>query len=204
MIRKNDLTDETLDALWEVFGWSMNVLLSGILPERDWSGNDVPSGGRYVAEGWRGSLIQIRGDWEEFLCSAFGFPYRNAAGNMCWMCSASNAVGRLLWTAVGDSAGWRATRRTHAACVAELLAQRRPVNPLFSVVIGLLLSCVMVDVLHCMDLGITAHVVANVFMRCIKKRALGPLHTWRTVNDSTTRSALGLDRKERSPNSKER
>ena len=36
MIRKNDLTDETLDALWEVFGWSMNVLLSGILPERDW------------------------------------------------------------------------------------------------------------------------------------------------------------------------
>ena len=27
VIRKNDLTDETLDALWEVFGWSMNVLL---------------------------------------------------------------------------------------------------------------------------------------------------------------------------------
>ena len=92
MIRKNDLTDETLDALWEVFGWSMNVLLSGILPERDWSGNEVPSGGRHVAEGWRGSLIQIRGDWE-FLCSVFRFPYWNAAGNMCWMCSATNAVG---------------------------------------------------------------------------------------------------------------
>ena len=74
VIRKNDLTEETLDALWEVFGWSMNVLLSGILPERDWSGNDVPSGGGYVAEGWRGSLVQIRGDWEEFLCSVFRFP----------------------------------------------------------------------------------------------------------------------------------
>ena len=44
--------DRTLDALWEVFGWSMIVLLSGILPERDWSGNEVPGGGRFVA-GWR-------------------------------------------------------------------------------------------------------------------------------------------------------
>ena len=111
VIRKNDLTDETLDALWEVFGWSMNVLLSRILPERDWGGNEVPGGGRYVAEGWRGSLIQIRGDWE-FLCSVFRFPYWNAAGNMCWMCSATNEVGRLLWTAVGDRAGWRATKLT--------------------------------------------------------------------------------------------
>ena len=124
-----------------------------------------------MAEGWRGSLIQIRGDWE-FLCSVFRFPCCNAAGNMCWMCSAAN-TGRLFWTAVGDSAGLRATRRTLAAYVAELLAQRRPVPPLFSVVIGVLLSCVMVDVLHCMDLGITAHVVANIFMRRIKKRAWG-------------------------------
>ena len=46
VIRKNDLTDATLDALWKVFGWSMNVLLSGILPDRDWSGNEVPSGGK--------------------------------------------------------------------------------------------------------------------------------------------------------------
>ena len=104
-----------------------------------------------MAERWRGSLIQIRGDWE-FLCSVFRFPCCNAAGNMCWMCSAAN-TGRLFWTAVGDSAGLRATRRTHAPYVAELLAQRRPVPPLFSVVIGVLLSCVMVDVLHCMDLG---------------------------------------------------
>ena len=41
----------------------------------------------------------------------------------------------------------------HQAYVAELLAQRRHWPPLFSVVIGLLLSCVMVDVLHCMDHG---------------------------------------------------
>ena len=78
----------------------MKVSLSGILPELHWSSNEVPGGGRYVAEGWRGSLIQLR-------------------GNICWTCSASNAVGRLLWTAVGDSAGWRAIRRTHAAHAAQ-------------------------------------------------------------------------------------
>ena len=128
VIRKNDLTDAMLDALWKVFGWSMNVWLLGILQHRDWICNEVSSGGRYVAEGWRGSLIQICGDWW-FLCSVFRFPFWNAAGNMCWMCSGSNAVGRLLWTAVGESAGWRATKRTHAAHVAELLAQRRPVPP---------------------------------------------------------------------------
>ena len=75
----------------------MNVLL-GILPGRDWSGNEVPGGERYVAEGWRESLIQLRGDWE-FLCAVFRFPYWNAAGNLCWMCSATNAVCCLLWTA---------------------------------------------------------------------------------------------------------
>ena len=66
VIRKSDLTDETLDALWEVFGWSINVLL--------WERCQVE--GRYVAEGWRGSLIQIRGDWD-FLCSVFRFPERS-------------------------------------------------------------------------------------------------------------------------------
>ena len=167
----------------------MNVLLSGILTDWDWSGTRSAKW-RALCEGERGNLIQIRGDW--FLCSVFRFPYWNAAGNMCWMCSAANRVGRLLWTAVGDSAAWRATRRTHAAYVAELLAQRRPAPLLFSVVIGLLLSCVMVDVLHCTDLGITAHVGRRE-----------PQHMKRTVNDSTTRSALGTDRKERNPNSKE-
>ena len=80
--------------LWEVFGWLMNVLLSGILPDRHWSGNEVSSGRRYVAEGWRGGLMQIRGDWE-FLCSVFRFACWNAAGNMSWMCNAANTSGLL-------------------------------------------------------------------------------------------------------------
>ena len=81
--------------------------------------------------------------------------------------------------------GGLACHQADAAYVAELLAQRRPVPPLFSVVIGLLLSCVMVDVLHCMDLGITAHVVANVFMRCIKKTERREVQTPRKADAGT-------------------
>ena len=90
---------------------------------------------------------------------------------------------QLLATVRGPPGGrtqltWPSSSRSEGQC-----------PPLFRVVMGLLLSCVMVDVLHCMDLGITAHVE--------------PPHARRTVNESTTRSALGTDRKERSPNSKE-
>ena len=201
VIRKNDLTDATLDALWKVFGWSTNVLLSGILPDRDWSGNEVSSGGRYVAEGWRGSLIQIRGDWE-FLCSVFRFPYWNAASNMCWMCSASNAVGRLLWTAVGESAFWRATKRTHAAHVAELLAQRRPV-PRCSA--WSWVCCRASWSTRCITWTWGSRRTSWLMSSCDASRSGRgePQHMRRTVNDSTTRPALGTDRKGRSPNSKE-
>ena len=51
---------------------------------------EVPSGGRHVAEGWRGSLIQIRGEWE-FLCSVLRFPYWNAG-----VCNAVNTGGSPL------------------------------------------------------------------------------------------------------------
>ena len=169
----------------------MNVLLSGILPERDWSGNDVPGGGGYVAERWRGSLIQR---------SSCALSSDSRTGTQLAMCAGSAvrrtqsvSSGQLLATVrVGVPQGGRT----------QLTWPSSSRSPLFSGVIGLLLSCVMFDVLHCMNLGITAHVVAIVFMRCIQKRAWAQ-HTRRTVNDSTTRSALGTDRKERCPNSKE-
>ena len=146
----------------------MNVLL-GILPGRDWSGNEVPGGERYVAEAWRESLIQLRGDWE-FLCAVFRFPYWNAAGNLCWMCSATNAVCCLLWTA-----GHR--------CAAVVRHGRHVA-------------------LH----GLGGSRRASWLMSSCDASRSGrgePLHTRRTVNDSTTRSPLGTDRKERCPNSKE-
>ena len=190
MIRKSDLTDETLDALWEVFGWSINVLL--------WERCQVD------CAMWLRVARKLDPDpWRlGFLVLCLQIPGTQLA--ICAGCAVRRtqsvvSSGRLLTTVrVGVPPGGM-----HAAYVAELFAQGRPVPALFSVVIGLLLSCVMVDALYCMDLGITAHVEANVFMRCIKKRAWrAKLHTRRTVNDSTTRSALGSDRKERSPNSK--
>ena len=44
---------------------------------------------------------------------------------------------------------------------------------LFLLVIGLSLSCLMVGVLHCVDLGVTAHIVGNIFAFCIKNHVFG-------------------------------
>ena len=101
---------ETFPALLELFSWSMNVLLSGVTPEAEWSGKPLASGGRYIAEGWRGALCQIRGDWQ-FFCELFGFPTWNSAVSMCWMCGASSTIEGLLWTDFSEAAGWRAVRK---------------------------------------------------------------------------------------------
>ena len=90
---------------------------------------------------------------------------------MCWIVqcverSRSSPSGRLLTTVrVGVHQADARSLRGRALRAGKASACS------FSVVIGLLLSCVMVDALYCMDLGITAHRRSHVFMRCIKKRA---------------------------------
>ena len=34
-IRKSDYSQESLDAIWRIFGWSMNLLLDGLTPHFD-------------------------------------------------------------------------------------------------------------------------------------------------------------------------
>ena len=38
VIRKSDMTDGTLDAIFRFFAWSVNALLEGLTPDRDWKG----------------------------------------------------------------------------------------------------------------------------------------------------------------------
>ena len=172
IVRKTDLTPETLDTLWTVFAWSMNALLTGVAPEEDWDGRALASGGEYIAGGFRGALVQVRGDWE-FNCQIFKFPYWHESSMMCWQCRASNTILELLWSDAGPAAGWRRTRWSHAEYVEHLRARSQKVPILLSLVIGLTLSCVMVDVLHTIDLGLAAHDIGNVFWRCVTLKVFG-------------------------------
>ena len=172
LVRKSDLGPDTLDVLWRVFAWSMNALLTGIRPELDWANNPLPDANEYIAGGYRGALVQVRGDWE-FYCSVFRFPYWHESTRMCWLCRASNVVGDLLWTNMAADARWRATRWTHRTFCEDLRGSGQPVPVLLAMVIGLTLGCVMIDVLHTVDLGLGAHVVGNIFWRCVTLRVWG-------------------------------
>ena len=44
---------------------------------------------------------------------------------------------------------------------------------LFLLVAGLSLGCLMVDVMHAVDLGVTAHIVGNIFAFCVRKHVFG-------------------------------
>ena len=77
-IRKTDLAPGTLDAIFEILGWSFNVMATGVCPEKDWLGRAQPHRSHYLAQGYRGVRCQVRGDLE-FVASIFAFPKWNEA-----------------------------------------------------------------------------------------------------------------------------
>ena len=110
IIKKSELVPGTLDKMMEILAWSFNVALTGLTPVVSFDGEELGNPA-YLAGRWKGSLIQVRGDWE-FYCTLFRFPAWNAAEEMCWLCRAS-ARGDLKFSACGSNAAWRATRRNH-------------------------------------------------------------------------------------------
>ena len=172
VVKKSDVIPETLPALLKLFSWSANALLTGISPELDEDGQPCPGGGKYLADGWRGALCQIRGDWQ-FYVELFGFPAWNSSVSMCWLCCASSTIPELSWSDFSDGAAWKATRKTHESFQAERAAEGKPMPVLLSDVVGLRLENIMVDVLHCVDQGVGSHVIGNIFWELAKERAWG-------------------------------
>ena len=183
-IKKSDMVAGTEEAMFEVLSWSFNALLSGIWPATDWAGRPCTHGnpGKYlVAGGLRGCLTQVRGDWE-FYCSVFQLPKWSEAANMCFLCGASSN-GPLAFANCSREAPWRATRKTHESYSAALAASGKQLPILLRNIHGLRLECIMIDVLHTVDLGFTAHVVGNVFNECLINRVFGG----RNIRDNLAR-----------------
>lgn len=172
VIRKTEMVDGTLDAIWKVFAWSMNTLLTGKTPCTDYLGRAIPGGEQNLAGGWQATLCQCRGDWE-FYWQVFSFPRWNENKAMCFMCKASAVHDEWKWTACGDDAGWRNTRWTHETYLDHLRANNLIVPLLFILVIGFRLECVMIDVLHTVDLGTASHIIGNIMWECVVRKTLG-------------------------------
>ena len=96
VVRDTDLAAGTIDAIFLIFAWSVNTLLSGQSPTSDFQVPE-PNGGKPLADGWRGALVQVRGDWA-FIVKVFQLPAWNTAERMCWICKRSNINRALAWT----------------------------------------------------------------------------------------------------------
>ena len=171
VIRKTDMNTETMNAIMRVFAWSVNSLLGGRTPSRDCGGRKIRGKQVAIAGGWKAAFCQVRGDWQ-FYTELFQFPAWNAAVRMCWLCKASSTIRRLAWTDSRPEAGWRRTRFTHESYLAHLAEIGQTVPVLFELAVGLRQSCVMVDTLHTVDLGVAAHIIGNVFVILAIHRAV--------------------------------
>ena len=132
----------------------------------------IPGGDAYIANGFRAALAQVRGDGQ-FVCELFDFPKWNEALQMCWLCCASGVAGALCFTNCDQYAPWRDTRRTDESFRAERAAAGQALPMLMLACIGFRLSCITIDVLHTVDLGVTAHVIANIFWELVRAHAWG-------------------------------
>ena len=168
-VRKSDLLADgsTLEAIFHVLAWSFNCLLTGQTPHQDPDGLPLEGGGKALAGLWRGACIQIRGDWQ-FYCQAFGFPLWNTDSRMCWLCRASNIHKELLWTNFNANAPWRQTLWTHESYMADVESKGELPPNVFGIC-GLRLECIMVDVLHAVDLGIASQIIGNVLYEILPR-----------------------------------
>lgn len=182
VIKKSDFVADTLDSIWRIFAWSINLLALGENPGKNYVNRNVLCNDPSLADGWRGIFCQIRGDWQ-FFQEAFYFPHWNNGARMCWMCLASANIANLLFTNSNSDAGWRDTVFTHEAYLDYQHAAGLAIPVLLSLVVGLRLDCFMVDTLHAVDLGVCAHVLGNVFwVLAITRRVFGG----RTQADAVT------------------
>ena len=121
---------------------------------------------------------------------------------MCWMCKASNTTPQFWWTNAELRASWKALRTTESY-VADCAAEGIPICPVTPKIRGLGLGAFTIDVLHCVDLGVTAHILGNALWACMQ---LGPwgatqaeqlaslqsdIHKW--VNDAKSKASLRGD-----------
>ena len=100
----------------------------------------------------------------------FSFP--SWCGNwICWLCQAS----KDNYKDFRSSAFWKKNRLTPVAFFAKLRAQGLDPSPLFSA-IGFTLLMVMIDVLHCMDLGCSQDILGNIFWEAMPVVCSGRSH----------------------------
>jgi hypothetical protein len=156
----------TWQAIFQVMFWSLKMLFVGVvssfLPDGTlWDlatqqTRSLRSGAKLCCHAL---LLQCRGDWP-FLRTLFYFPAWNSE-RICWRCKATQ-TGPCSYKHTGQQAEWRSNRLTHKMFLATLRLAEVLLNPLLQLP-AFTLSCVVLDWLHVVDLGVGADVLGNLF-----------------------------------------
>jgi len=159
----------TLDPIVAVFAWSMKMSALGKWPRRRHDGEPWLHSDRH-RRSIRGNffvrpvLLQARGDWSWYK-ELFGFPSW-ASSAICWKCRATKR-GKRTFTNHSQDAPWRRKRMTSI----EFFQQQTDANvrpsPLF-LCPYFELWMVIIDALHCMDLGVSQDCLGNLFYEAQK------------------------------------
>lgn len=156
----------TLHGFWEIVAWSLRFLALGVMPKcrhdqspfQELDQRRAALGG--AALGQRAIMFQVKGDWE-YLASKLGLPSW-AEASICWWCAARKASFATM-----TAEGIHALRRpSHKFFADARLAGQSPC-PLFSAP-GVSTQSVVVDWMHCVDLGVGQDLVGGAFWSILK------------------------------------
>ena len=153
-----DAESDTMTQVWRVITWSLNVLLSGVWPSRDWrkrplTGWRFDKAGQRLAGDYSFAMFQVAGDLD-YVCNYLRLQHFGNAINPCFRCFADRD--RCPFTDLRPTAAWRDRLKdlTHWFFTEKHL--------LFNSGLGLNVFHVAMDVLHLIDLGCGQHICGSI------------------------------------------
>jgi hypothetical protein len=164
--RRFVIKDTTFDDILAIISWSFVHLSQGVFPPRRHDGASFEARGDRKRQGLAGAAIgasgflcEMRGDWK-MLSEVLKVPQWNVKSGCCFKCNVKVDGIR----AFSKGAEWRKphNRLDHWGFVQRLLNEGLPISPLFSCP-GFTVDCVAMDWLHCVDLGVCADFLGNLF-----------------------------------------
>jgi hypothetical protein len=190
----------TFNAILLVFAWSLKMLIAGVIS------SFLPDGQPWQEDRYRvlvpgtklfcrALLLQCRGDWP-FLRTLFAFPAWNSE-SICWLCRANKSD--KSYKDCTSNAIWRTGRYSAGEFFHCLRLQGLQVSSLLSIP-GFNISCIVLDWLHVVDLGIAADALGCLFWdlvdRCLLpgsnkqervKSLWKQLHAWYAIHKPVCR-----------------
>ncbi|CAE7362648.1 unnamed protein product [Symbiodinium sp. CCMP2592] len=196
-VSKKFATAETWTVIMNITSWSLRMLFMGAVSTKlpDGSGWLSREKRKYFRKhgdqlAGRALLLQVRGDWP-FLRQLFQFPSWSSE-SICWKCRAMNVdtSNPLSFRICNSGAAWRRNRLSDVDFLTELRAAGGSLSPLLSLP-GFVLSCVVLDWLHIVDLGVGADVIGNLFWLLITSNVYFPgsnkeqrlVRLWQRIRD---------------------